>query len=257
MIRRGSRNRSSRREVNSVRQGRRAYGGRGRSQGFDRFHRGLKSSRDTRSRRGQRASKLGAGQRTSSSSKERISLESGYLLLIDQFMPACDLFLKDFETVRDGTFDQKVEVIRKYGGEVVSLEPGEFKIARDPYKFYMAIYPEKGDFSESELDKSMKPVGEVLVNTRCLALMDWELLNDTDFLNQYSSLWNSGKDKKCRDLVREAGGAVRYGFNRHGDELGVHLFKEASRVYLWPINEPSDVIENEFDNQSQSEALNS
>lgn len=242
-----------------MRQGRR--GGqnmRGRSRGFDRFQRGQKSGRDLgrSQRRGRRDSRSGLGQRPASASKERISLESGYLLLLDQFMPACDLFLKDFEAVRDGTFEEKVEVIRKYGGEVVALEPGEFKIARDPYKFYMAIYPEKGEFSESELDKTMKPVGEVLVNTRCLALVDWELLNDTDFLNQYASLWNSGKDKKCRDLVREAGGAVRYGFNRHGDELGVHVFKEASRVYLWPINEPAEIDGLEFGDQAHEELAN-
>ncbi len=172
-------------------------------------------------------------------SRERISLESGNLLLIDQFMLANDLMLNELEALKDASHEQRENLIRKYGGEVVKLEPGEYRIARDPFKFYMAIYPEKSEFYESELDKSMKPIGEVFVNTRCLVFVDWELLNDFGFLNQYSELWNSGKDKKCRDLIREAGGAVRYGFNRHGDELGVHVFREAGRVYLWPTTESS------------------
>ncbi|MCS6961580.1 MAG: hypothetical protein NZT61_03650 [Deltaproteobacteria bacterium] len=237
MLRRNSRGRSMERR-NSV--------GRGRSRaGF------MKPSRTSRRPLSRVAQRSGGGRvtrdnrrqkllKSPTASKERINLESGTLLLIDQFMLANDIFLNELNSLKDASLEKREQLVREFGGEVVRLEPGEYKIARDPFKFYMAIYPEKGEFSEAELDKTMKPIGEVFVNTRCLALVDWELLNDFDFLNQYSSLWNSGKDKKCRDLIREAGGAVRYGFNRHGDELGVHVFREASRIYLWPINEPEE-----------------
>jgi hypothetical protein len=213
-----------------------------RSKRSQRLSRGRERNRRDQRRSGTRQ----RGARTSSTlvSKERIQLESGRLLLIDQFMPANELFREGVEKAGDN-LENLEEIVRKFGGEVVKLEPGTYKIARDPFKFFMAIYPETGEFREQELDKSMKAIGTVNVNTRCLALVDLELLNDTEFLKQYSNLWYQGKDKKCRDLLREAGGAVRYGFNRHGDELGVHVFREANRVYLWPTVESSEFVADE------------
>ena len=58
-------------------------------------------------------------------------------------------------------------------------------------------------------------------------------------MKKYKQLWFSGQDKACRDLLRDNGGAVRYGFQRYGDELGIYLVPDENLVALWPdIQEP-------------------
>jgi hypothetical protein len=83
-------------------------------------------------------------------------------------------------------------------------------------------------------DRANESVGYVLVDTRCLAMVDRELLDDSGLLEKYQQLWTTGQDKACRDLLRDNGGAVRYGFGRYGDELGVYLSEEDGVVCLWP-----------------------
>ena len=40
--------------------------------------------------------------------------------------------------------------------------------------------------------------------------------------------------KACRDLLRDNGGAVRYGFQREGDELGIYTIPDENVICLWP-----------------------
>ena len=70
-------------------------------------------------------------------------------------------------------------------------------------------------------------------------MIDRELLDDTGLLEKYQQLWNSGQEKACRDLLRDNGGAVRYGFQRFGDVLNVCSLDGQDSVYLWVENTAS------------------
>ena len=69
-------------------------------------------------------------------------------------------------------------------------------------------------------------------------MIDRELLDDIALLEKYQQLWFGGQDKACRDLLRDNGGAVRYGFHRQGDELGIYSVAGEDIICLW-----SDVFE--------------
>ena len=56
------------------------------------------------------------------------------------------------------------------------------------------------------------------------------------FSERCQQLWFDGQDKACRDLLRDNGGAVRYGFRRDGDELVVFQVPGADIICLWPKN---------------------
>jgi hypothetical protein len=67
-------------------------------------------------------------------------------------------------------------------------------------------------------------------------MIDRELLDDTSLLEKYQHLWFGGKDKACRDLLRDNGGAVRYGFSRYSDDLSVRLDRRDNLLVLAPEN---------------------
>lgn len=165
--------------------------------------------------------------------RERIAVESGHLVMIDQFMLANQQFISAIQEVIDEDPSKKDEIVKRFGGSVIDLDPGTYRIARDPFKFTIVVHPEDAEFDQESLDKeSSSSEGKVYVDTRCLAMIDRELLDDSELLVKYQELWFAGQDKACRDLLRDNGGAVRYGFNRHGDELGVHKVDDC--VCLWP-----------------------
>ena len=167
--------------------------------------------------------------------RERIAVESGHLVLIDQFMLANQQFISSVQAAIDSDPKEKDKIVEKFGGSVVEVDPGTYRIERDPFKFSIVIHKEDSELNEDTLSKdSAKSKGTVYVDTRCLAMIDRELLDDSDLLIKYQQLWFSGQDKACRDLLRDNGGAVRYGFNRHGDELGVYTKEDDSVVCLWP-----------------------
>jgi hypothetical protein len=183
------------------------------------------------------------GSYDSGNSRERIAVESGALVLIDQFMLANPDFAKKFSEIIDAGAGEKDTLIQEYGGRVVEIEPGTYRIQRDPFKFSIIIHPEgeqtEGD--EFQENKKAKNLGHVLVDTRCIAMIDRELLDDSSLLEKYQQLWFNGQDKACRDLLRDNGGAVRYGFSRNSDDLGVYLITDKNIVGLWPdIAEPTD-----------------
>lgn len=167
--------------------------------------------------------------------RERIAVESGHLVLIDQFMLANQQFISSVQAAIDSDPKEKDKIVQSFGGSVVEVDPGTYRIERDPFKFSIVIHKEESELDEEALSKDgTKSKGTVYVDTRCLAMIDRELLDDSDLLIKYQQLWFSGQDKACRDLLRDNGGAVRYGFNRHGDELGVYIKNDASVVCLWP-----------------------
>jgi len=168
-------------------------------------------------------------------------VESGFLVLIDQFMLANPQFTDKLLKLKDEGVEAKDGVIRQYGGTVVELEPGTYRIERDPYAYTIIIHRSNSVPDSSRLiQRATDTQGHVLVDTRCLAMIDRELLDDSILLEKYQQLWFGGQEKACRDLIRDNGGAVRYGFRRYGDELGVYSVPDEAIVCLWPdVNEPA------------------
>lgn len=168
--------------------------------------------------------------------RERISIESGHLVLIDQFMLANPQFIARVNEVVDEDPTRKDEIIREFGGIVIALEPGTYRIDRDPFAYLIIVHHEddKLDDAQSAAEEANEDCGEVYIDTRCLAMIDRELLDDSGLLEKYGQLWFGGQDKACRDLLRDNGGAVRYGFQRYGDELQVRVIPGRDVVCLSP-----------------------
>jgi hypothetical protein len=146
-------------------------------------------------------------------------------------------FIEKMAAVVDEDADVKNEVIRDYGGKVITVSRGTYRIERDPFAYTIVVHPE-GDTPESAevVKEATEGLGDVNIDTRCLAMLDRELLDDNSLLERYQQLWFSGQDKACRDLLRDNGGAVRYGFRRDGDELGVYQVPGEDIICLWPRN---------------------
>jgi len=208
--------------------GRRSHrGGGGRSSRGGRSNRG----RGHHSRRHPRQSAESGNQR------ERIAIESGDLVLIDQFMLANPQFIEKMAAAVDEDAAVKNDVIKEYGGKVISVTRGTYRIERDPFAYTIVVHPEGDSIEAAELVKdATAELGDVNIDTRCLAMLDRELLDDTSLLERYQQLWFGGQDKACRDLLRDNGGAVRYGFRRDGDELAVFQVPGEDVICLWPRN---------------------
>lgn len=204
-------------------------GGRGGRNGHHRGGRGRGDGGGGRRPRNPRQAAEGGNKR------ERISIESGHLVLIDQFMLANPQFIERLNDIADDDPGLKDDIIRHFGGSVVEVEPGTYRIERDPFKFVIVVHPEGDSLILDEIaDHATKSNGHVFVDTRCLAMIDRELLDDNALLEKYQQLWFEGQDKACRDLLRDNGGAVRYGFQRHGDDLGVYEIPGEDIICLWP-----------------------
>ncbi|MCB0338615.1 MAG: hypothetical protein KDD53_03375 [Bdellovibrionales bacterium] len=224
--------------------GRGGFSGRGgRGRGGHRDNRGGgRGGRDNRGRGG-RGGRGGRDLREASISgnkRERISVESGELVFIDQFMLANPQFVDSMIQNVDADSSVKDSIIQNYGGAVVKMDSGTYRIDRDPFALYIVVYPD-GERIESEgiTDRPADSLGRVFIDTRCLAMIDKELLDDSDLLLKYQETWFRGDEKACRDLLRDNGGAVRYGFSRFGDELGIYRLSEEGYICLWPdVTEP-------------------
>lgn len=200
-------------------------GGRGRNN-----HRGGRNNRRRHQQRNPRMAAEGGNKR------ERIAIESGYLVLIDQFMLANPEFVVRLKDVVDADPEKKDGIVQEFGGVVIDLEPGTYKIDRDPFQYQIIVHPEDENIREAKevTGQASEQRGDVYVDTRCLAMIDRELLDDTGLLEKYQELWFSGQDKACRDLLRDNGGAVRYGFQRYGDELQVFSVPGKDIICLMP-----------------------
>jgi hypothetical protein len=171
--------------------------------------------------------------------------------LIDQFMLANPQFIEKMSAALDESADVKTDLITEYGGKVINVTCGTYRIERDPFAYTIIVHPE-GDSLDSApevVKEATDSIGEINVDTRCLAMLDRELLDDSSLLERYQQLWFSGQDKACRDLLRDNGGAVRYGFRRDGDELGIYQVPGEDIICLWPKN----IEELRAQNESQGE----
>ena len=185
----------------------------------------------------------------SGNQRERIAVESGDLVLIDQFMLANPQFIEKMGAALDESSDFKCELIRQYGGKVITVSCGTYRIERDPFAYTIVVHPEDGDLESSPeiVKEATDSLGEINVDTRCIAMLDRELLDDNALLERYQQLWFNGQDKACRDLLRDNWGAVRYGFRRDGYELDIFQVPGEDIICLWPksleglkTDEPTD-----------------
>jgi hypothetical protein len=171
-------------------------------------------------------------------SPEKLLISSGKILIIDQFMLANSQF-----TLKLGASgSENTKLVANYGGLILSLGEGEFEVHRDPQLGLMAVVAHNPE-SESEgfeLDdlnfekQETEALGKVYVDTRCIVFSDASLLSDKFNLTEFKKLRDCGKEKEARDFLRSLGAAVRYGFNRYGDELAVGKLKDKAAVILWP-----------------------
>ncbi|MGI6680475.1 MAG: hypothetical protein ACOX3T_03160 [Bdellovibrionota bacterium] len=198
------------------------------SRNNDRYSSNRKSHNYNRGRRGD------ANQADAGNKRERIAVESGALVLIDQFMLANPQFIQKMLDNIDEDVVVKDKIVRDYGGEVIDIAPDTYGIQRDPYALSIIIHPSNIKVDKNALSKEENAIGNVFVDTRCIAMVDRELLDDNSLLKKYQELWEKGEDKACRDLLRDNGGAVRYGFCRYGDEFNVYVNEENNIVSLLP-----------------------
>lgn len=217
-----------------------------------------------RAERGERRAdqQAGAGAQTG---RERVEVESGRVVIIDQFMLANRQFLDRVDNLEQGNADPAAQTLRDiaamYGGCVLELASGTYEVFRDPEQSIIAMslravaeQPAEDDDSADQREDSpqqafdfqkildsrhnLAPLHHVFIDTRCLAIIDARFFSDRENVDRYKSLRSGGRDKQARDMLRELGGAVRYGFNKYGDELGV--FKicgengDPDVIALWP-----------------------
>ncbi len=212
--------------------GRRFGGGRGQSSGGGSNWRGGGARRQGGG--GGSRGRYGRSDNNSGNLRERITIESGHMVIIDQFMLANPQLHRSLLDLIDSDPTEKNEVIKKFGGVVLELSPGNYRILRNPYSCRIVIHDSSHDEVDFEeiIANAPTSVGKVMIDTRCLAMIDRELLDDTELLSKYQELWFSDQDKACRDLLRDNGGAVRYGFQRFGDELDVYHLASDNTVCL-------------------------
>lgn len=195
------------------------------------------------------------GEGAQSKHLERLKVSSGLLLIIDQFMLANRQLLSALPKVAEGDGDDWVrsnvaairEAVERYGGVILEASAGEWEVLRDPAESLFIVARVNGG-EESELSQArqaaldargnMAAKNRVFIDTRCAVFVDANILASSQVLADYLELRQAGNDKAARDRIREFGAAVRYGFNRNGDELGVFKLEAGLQYALWP-----DVVE--------------
>ena len=198
---------------------------------------------------------------------EILKINSGKLLVIDQFMLGNPQFLSRLSIPKSGEAEDEAAKIawldsiaaqlktsaHDYGGCILQVEKGDWAVFREPMSQLFVLAPVAADAvsrgEEFSFDANLvtesrgnaAPIARVLIDTRCVVFVDAELLSDRAFLEQYCVMRADGDDKGARDLLRKGGAAVRYGFNRDGDELGVFMLDGGRHYAFWP-----DVVEDVF-----------
>lgn len=172
-------------------------------------------------------------------SQEKLIVSTGSVLCIDQFMLANKQCLNALESG-----DDLAEVVSRYGGVVFSFPNGEYQVFRDSKLQVVAIAQEAtvpcndedglGAVIES-FGPSAHSESTVRIDTRCLVISDSSIFSDSKLLTKFGELRRDDKEKEARDLLREHGAAVRYGFNKWGDELALFSRTEPDALAaLWP-----------------------
>ncbi|MBL7663427.1 hypothetical protein JNK13_11810 [bacterium] len=166
---------------------------------------------------------------------------SGQIVIIDQFMLSNRQFL-DATRKSELTEEALKTLVARYGGAVISLQPGRYHVKRNPYESLLVVV---NDNSETEVDdqplvedmQNLASVptllGHVFIDTRCVVFMSIELLANQAVIDEHFALRTAHRDKQARDFLRAQGACVRYGFKVKGDELSVFKLGDFPGVALW------------------------
>lgn len=185
---------------------------------------------------------------------EHLNVLSGNVLIIDQFMLGNRQFVdalpptngqEGVEWVKANTEALRT-LSKRYGGSIVEVDPGDWAVLRDPTEALFVLGKKNDADAELSLARedviesrgNAAPSARVYIDTRCVVFVDAAVLANAEFLAEYRHLRETRQDKVARDFLRNNGAAVRYGFNRDGDELGVFITSPKTCVALWP-----DVVE--------------
>ena len=196
----------------------------------------------------------------SGNEREKLKIESGSVLLVDQFFLVNQAVTPEAEGSSQAT--SPADFLKRTSGLLISLTPGTYSIYRDPVRRIILVYPEGRSIdlrplppgaSEREAEdhsgsaegqtrislervlldaQSRDPRGTVLVETRALALIDQAFLDDAVQRGRYTELFRSGDRKEARDYLRSIGGAVRYGFDRGADTMSVYALFDGNVLLL-------------------------
>ena len=180
------------------------------------------------------------GSLDKSKSQEKLVVTTGSVVCIDQFMLANKQYLE--LVAQQGS---PAEAAKRYGGAIFDFPEGEYLVFRDP-KLQIVAIAKDADSACVEEDEGLGGVIEsfgpsahsdsvVRIDTRCLVIADSSILSNQDLIAEFSSLREAEKEKEARDLLRKEGAAVRYGFNKWGDELSLFSRTEPQALAaLWP-----------------------
>ena len=173
--------------------------------------------------------------------RERLVISSGKVVAADQYMPANRQFIERLRTNPEG--------VSEFGACLFSLPVGEYSVLRDPREGFIALIPrdEESGIPDSEdlQARADDRAGKVLIDTRCVVLADVDLLLDEGLISTYRHHWQSEDYKGARDLVRERGAAVRYGFDSSRDKLD--LFAGDGIAALWRTEAPQPVRRDDYE----------
>ena len=172
--------------------------------------------------------------------KTIIEITSGYAVAIDQFMLANGQLLSSLPS--DGQdIGMAIEAVCNFGGSCFEMENGQLYVVRDTYQkaivISQAVEPDSIDNAEDPKlvlsidDIALKSeelfsVGKVFIDTRCMVLCDVRILFNGALLEKYAKLRMQDKEKPARDLLRDNGCAVRYGFMPYGDEFTAYVTRD-------------------------------
>lgn len=172
---------------------------------------------------------------------EPVRIQSGQLLVIDQYMLGNPQFLEGLE--RSGGSPAHVQ---DYGGLALEMIPGTWKVYRFARERVFLVCPES--VSEDEVLQAVDrlsaqgadegAVGRVFIETRCVVFLDAELLRGAAITGEFSQLRRAGQEKEARDYLRQNGAAVRYGFDQECDDLKVVVMEPTGYLALVPSVRP-------------------
>ncbi len=173
---------------------------------------------------------------------ERLIVTTGQILAIDQFM----LSNRQFLARLTGVTERFSDTVNDFGGCILNVSPGTYRVYRDPMRVVVLFYKSElqGEEQKQHEEALTETVimrcrrdneqGRVLVDTRCFVCADVGILSDSSLLSRYERLRKERQDKAGRDLLRERGAAVRYGFRRLGDDLRAFVFEKDGCFVLLP-----------------------
>lgn len=172
-------------------------------------------------------------------SAERLNIETGSLLVIDQYILGCTRLLeatlalgREMGLNQDTRKEKLAEIVSNFGGILFDLPQGKYQVLRDAHNRMLAVVSlieneeinlerlcQEITLQHSKGENAFQDCGAVLIDTRCAVFCDAGILTDSSVLNRYRQLRAQGGEKPARDSLRESGAAVRYGFSRSAEEL--------------------------------------